>query len=532
MAASHPHSESNARPDQAQTAWTIPSLLISAGVIATADVSDALVNTSIDRLTVDSRDAGVGACFVAIAGTQTDGHRYVSQALDQGASAVIVEKGRCKVCDERIIEVADTHEAIAKLAATFFGIDRLQREGKLGLIGVTGTNGKTTVVSLITSILRAAGVKASSLGTIGLDVPGGVTGASTTVISGMTTPPPIELCAALASAARAGARCVAMEVSSHALDQRRTAGLRFDVAVFTNLTQDHLDYHGDMDGYAAAKRRLFDGLDIDATAVANADDARSLFMITNCTEPTIAFSLDNVFADVRSENLQMGASGSTFDLHIKEECVAVKSRLIGKHNVSNMLAAISAAYAWGVDCSAIAKGVASIECVPGRLERVACESPGAVFVDYAHTPDALENVLRVVRDVTRGRLICVFGCGGDRDKSKRAPMGRAVAAIADVGILTSDNPRHEDPQAIINDVLVGFEGSGKCQRIVQIDRRAAIYKAIALAGEDDTVLIAGKGHEDYQIIGDKRFQFDDRQVAIEAALQTTVEAVQKIEVPA
>ena len=178
------------------------------------------------------------------------------------------------------------------------------------------------------------------------------------------------------------------------------------------------------------------------------------------------------------------------------------------------------------------KGVASIECVPGRLERVACESPGAVFVDYAHTPDALENVLRVVRDVTRGRLICVFGCGGDRDKSKRAPMGRAVAALADVGILTSDNPRHEDPQAIINDVLAGFEGSGKCQRIVQIDRRAAIKKAIALAGEDDTVLIAGKGHEDYQIIGDKRFQFDDRQVAIEAALQTTVEAVQKIEVPA
>lgn len=517
MAASHPHPGSNARTDHALTVWTLPSLLKSADVTATADVSDTLANTVINRLTVDSRDAGVGACFVALAGTQTDGHRYVSQALDQGASAVIVERGRCDVRDGRIVEVADTHEAIAKLAATFFGIDRLQRDGKLSLIGVTGTNGKTTVVSLITSILRAAGVEASSLGTIGLDVPGRATGASTAVISGMTTPPPIELCTALARAARAGARCVAMEVSSHALDQRRTAGLRFDVAVFTNLTQDHLDYHGDMDGYAAAKRRLFDGLDASAAAVINADDRNGPEIVSNCVAPVVTFSTKNGTADIRAENLQLRASGSTFDLHIKGERVAVRSRLIGLHNVSNMLAAMSAAHVLGVDCTAIAKGIASIECVPGRLERVACDGPCDVFVDYAHTPDALENVLRVLRDVTRGRLICVFGCGGDRDKTKRIPMAKAVQAFADIGIITSDNPRNEDPNAIIADVIAGFDGNGSVRRVVQIDRRAAINEAVALAGANDTVLIAGKGHEDYQIIGDKRFQFDDRLVAIEAA---------------
>jgi UDP-N-acetylmuramoyl-L-alanyl-D-glutamate--2,6-diaminopimelate ligase len=494
------------------------SLLESACVDSKTSLSDSVSNTVIHRLTVDSRDAGPGSCFVALAGTRTDGHRYVQQAVDAGA-VVIVEMGRCEVRGEQVIEVANTHEAIAKLSATFFGIDRLQREGKLTLIGVTGTNGKTTVVSLITSILRAAGLKASSLGTIGLDVSAAATGAATKVISGMTTPPPIELCAALASAARAGADCVAMEVSSHALDQRRTEGLRFDVGVFTNLTQDHLDYHGDMNGYATAKRRLFDGLNSCATAVVNADDPHAPFIIARCAAPIVAFSGKNEFADVWAANLHLGANGSTFDLHVEGRSVRVNSRLIGLHNVCNMLAAISTAHVLGVDCAAICEGIASIAGVPGRLERVECSAPCDIFVDYAHTPDALENVLRVLRDVTQGRLICVFGCGGDRDKSKRVPMGRAVATLADVGILTSDNPRHEDPHAIVADVLVGFNGGGSCQRIVQVDRRAAIYEAIALAEKNDTVLIAGKGHEDYQIIGDERFEFDDRQVAADAARQ-------------
>ncbi|GJM26671.1 MAG: UDP-N-acetylmuramoyl-L-alanyl-D-glutamate--2,6-diaminopimelate ligase [Phycisphaerae bacterium] len=512
MATGQPHPDSHARIDHAISKWTLRSLLDSANIEVNADLSAPVSTTRINRLTVDSRDADSGSCFVALTGTKTDGHRYVSQALDAGA-VVIVESGQRDVRNERVIEVADTHDAIARLAATFFGIDRLQRDGKLKLIGVTGTNGKTTVVSLITSILRAAKYPASSLGTIGLDV----TGNSTDVISGMTTPPPIELCATLADAARAGACYVAMEVSSHALDQRRCGGLRFDVGVFTNLTQDHLDYHGDMKEYARAKRRLFDALAADAFAVINADDPFASSMTVECDASVIAFSNECVSADVFASKVRLGANGTTFDLYIDGTMSSVNSALIGTHNVSNMLAAVATAHALGIDCESICKGIASIACVPGRLERVECSAPCEVFVDYAHTPDALENVLRVVRDVTEGRLICVFGCGGDRDKTKRVPMGKAVATLADIGILTSDNPRHEDPNAIIDDVIVGFNGSGACQRIVQIDRRAAIYEAITRAEKDDTVLIAGKGHEDYQIIGDERLSFDDRLVAIAAA---------------
>ncbi len=532
MAASQPHLESAARGESACIEWTLADLLESAGIAAANGPSDLTSTTIINRLTVDSRDADGRSCFVALAGTRTDGHRFVEQTLDQGAAAVVVEADRCKVQDDRVIAVADSHVAVGKLAATFYGIDRLQRDGKLRLIGVTGTNGKTTVVSLITSILRAAGLKASSLGTIGLDVPGGSAVGHASVISGMTTPPPIELCAALAHAARAGAECVAMEVSSHALDQCRTDGLRFDVGVFTNLTQDHLDYHGDMERYARAKRRLFDGLDSQATAVINSDDLCGSLMTSQCPAPIIAFSSRRGNVEVSATNVQLSACGTTFELHVEGQRATVTSKLIGSHNVSNMLAAVSTAHAMGVKLNSICDGIASIDCVPGRLERIDCGDAFDVFVDYAHTPDALENVLRVLRDVTRGRLICVFGCGGDRDKSKRIPMARAVQTFADIGIVTSDNPRNEDPNAIIADVVSGFDGVGAIRRIVQIDRRVAIMEAIRLAEKNDTVLIAGKGHEDYQIIGDERRNFDDRQVAREVSMQLRESAKQAIEVTA
>ncbi len=525
MASSQPHPNSGARADDTNNEWALATLLEFAGVRSLRHLPNTSYQTIINRLTVDSRDVATGSCFVAIEGTRTDGHRFVQRALDQGAAAVIVQADRCDLHDDRVIAVDDTHDAIARLAATFYGINNLQQTGKLALVGVTGTNGKTTVVSLITSILRAAGLSASSLGTIGLDVSGRKAGATTDVSSGMTTPPPIELCAALAQAARAGARLVAMEVSSHALDQRRTDGLRFDVGVFTNLTQDHLDYHIDMEHYAQAKRRMFDQLDSCAVAVVNADDPRGRFMSSDCAGPVVTFSNTHEKSDVYAGNIRLGAGGTSFDLHLDGDSTTVHSKLIGMHNVSNMLAAVSAAHALGVSLDAICAGIASIDCVPGRLERVECSGRCDVFVDYAHTPDALENVLRVLRDLTRGRLICVFGCGGDRDKTKRAPMGRSVATLTDVGILTSDNPRNEDPDAIIKDVLVGFGSHGGCERLVHIDRRTAIYEAITMAEPNDTVLIAGKGHEDYQIIGDKRLPFDDRQVAREAALQA-------IEVPA
>ncbi len=516
---------------RANIAWKLRSLLqksaivsdcVSSGVSNGNGVRSLIDDVVIKRLSVDSRDVGEGTCFVALAGDRVDGHGFIQEALDRGASVVIAEAGRLLgrfgAC-ERLVDVYDSHEAIGRLAATFYGVDELQQQGRLKLVGVTGTNGKTTVVAILTSILRAAGFTTGSLGTIGFDLSDQAVDVAS-LTAGMTTPPPIELCSALADAARSGASHVAMEVSSHALDQRRCSGLEFSVGVFTNLTQDHFDYHRDMHEYAAAKRRLFTCLPAYATAVVNAEDDRAEFMAAQTKARVVRYSTASPSADCFSQNLRVCGEGSSFNAKFKDRRIAVTTSLIGAHNVSNILAAMSAARALGVDDKAICKGVAAASLVPGRLERVKTSAACDVLVDYAHTPDALECVLRVLRGLTKGRLFCVFGCGGNRDKTKRPLMGRAVAKLADVGVLTSDNPRFEDPNAIINDVLAGFDGTEGCKRIVEPNRRTAIFESIAQAGAEDVVLIAGKGHEDYQIVGGQRYSFDDRLVAKEAAAQS------------
>jgi UDP-N-acetylmuramoyl-L-alanyl-D-glutamate--2,6-diaminopimelate ligase len=492
-------------------AWRLGDLLKRAGVAPTEGApSTALLDVRIARLSSDSRDVGPGTCFIALAGGQADGHAYVDAALSGGAAAAIVEQGRYCGLNPSAIAVPDTHDAVGRLAAVFYGIDEALAAGRLRLAGVTGTNGKPTVCALLRAILDAAGARSAVLGTIANDV------LASTTPAAMTTPPPIELCELLGRAVAAGASHAVMEVSSHALDQRRCAGLTFQVGVFTNLTHDHLDYHLTWDDYARAKKRLFDGLGPDAAAIVNADDPRWAFMVEDTAAQVVRFSTGVAATDVRVVAEQISLDGTRLRLQLRGSSLNVRTRLIGRHNVSNIVAAATAAEALGVSPDAIRRGLEAVTTVRGRLQSVTDGAgSGGVFVDYAHTPDALKNVLGILRELTGKRLICVFGCGGDRDRSKRPIMGRIVADLADLAYLTSDNPRSEDPGAIIDEVLPGFV---TCRQkvVVEPDRGRAIASAIEAAAEGDTVLIAGKGHEDYQIIGSRRLHFDDVAIATEA----------------
>ncbi|GMU36828.1 MAG: UDP-N-acetylmuramoyl-L-alanyl-D-glutamate--2,6-diaminopimelate ligase [Phycisphaerae bacterium] len=461
----------------------------------------------ITGVTDDSREVTGGACFVAVRGTAVDGHRYVQDALRAGAAAVVVEDAGVVEKGAVVIRVKDTRVALARLAAAFYGVDSHGAAG-FPLIGVTGTNGKTTTAYLLRSILAAVGHRPAMLGTIEYDLVG------RKVTAPLTTPGAVELCAALGEARRAGATAAAMEVSSHALDQRRCDGLRFDVGVFTNLSGDHLDYHKTMEAYFAAKRRLFEMLEREATAVICADDAR-VDELSRATRARVrTFGLSE--ADVTARITRLDGAFSEFVIDGLAGPVRVRSRLIGSHNVLNILGAATAAEAVGATPEAIERGVAAVGGVPGRLQRVEPDDCAfRVYVDYAHTDAALENVLCVLRPVTTGRIITVFGCGGDRDRTKRPRMARSAAAGSHVVVVTSDNPRTEDPLAIIEEIVSGFDAEGRRKAHIEPDRRAAIGWALSQARPGDTVLIAGKGHEDYQIVGKVRHQFDDAAVAAE-----------------
>jgi UDP-N-acetylmuramoyl-L-alanyl-D-glutamate--2,6-diaminopimelate ligase len=325
----------------------------------------------------------------------------------------------------------------------------------------------------------------------------------------------MELCRYLAEARDAGATHAVMEVSSHALDQRRCDGLSFAAAVFTNLSGDHLDYHGDMESYFAAKRRLFDGLGHSAVAVVNADDPRSGKLRETCPAPVVTFSISRDDADVVARVVRMERCGTVFVLRSAGE-TSVQTPIVGLHNVSNMAAAGAAAMALGIEAEVVRRGLESVRGVPGRLERVEpADWPFSVFVDYAHTDDALRNVLKAVRSITPGRVLCVFGCGGDRDRTKRPRMARAAEELADLIFVTSDNPRSEDPMAIIHEILAGFSGPRADRVFVECDRGTAIERAIRAARPGDSVLVAGKGHENYQLVGNQILAFDDAGVARE-----------------
>lgn len=472
-----------------------------------------LPDTTITSLVDDSRAARDGSCFVAVRGTKVDGHAFVRDAVSAGANVVVVdrevpvghrlESGAPQVC--RVL-VPDARDALARLAAAFYGL-REDSDGDLCLIGLTGTNGKTTVAWLLRSILRAAGCPTALVGTIEYDLVG------ERLAAPLTTPGPLALCRHLKAARDAGASYAVLEVSSHALDQRRCDGLTFTVGVFTNLSGDHLDYHGTMASYAAAKRRLFDLLGADATAVVNVDDPWGRALADDLDIPVVAFGLDAPSVDVTARIEESTHHGTRFTLKARGGQTNVHCALPGRHNVLNALAAAAAAEALGIEADAIRDGLSNITCVPGRLQRA--DPPGctfAVFVDYAHTDAALRHALQALRPITRRRLICVFGCGGDRDRSKRPRMASVAGELADVAYVTSDNPRTEDPERIIKEILPGFARSVTCRVVVQADRRRAIEAALGEAQAGDTVLIAGKGHEAYQLISDRVLPFDDLEV--------------------
>jgi UDP-N-acetylmuramoyl-L-alanyl-D-glutamate--2,6-diaminopimelate ligase len=458
----------------------------------------------------DSRQVRPGGLFIARRGARQDGRHFAQDAAARGAVVIVGDDvdplpGVLTVC------VRDARVAAALLAARFHRLEQACDEG-FRLLGVTGTNGKSTTTHMTAAILRAAGWRCGTLGTLQYDL------CARTLVAEMTTPGPIELAAYLRECVDAGGRAVVMEVSSHALHQRRTDGLRFAAAAFTNLTQDHLDYHGTLESYADAKAQLFQGLDPSATAVINHDDPAHARMLRDCRARRLSYSLNGP-ADLSAQVVRDTLRGTVFRANLCGATLVLENGLVGRHNVYNALAAAGLALALGIAPRHIEAGLSAVRNIPGRLQRVLCMPGVEVFVDYAHTDDALRNVLGFLRPLTRGNLAVVFGCGGDRDPRKRPLMARAVAHFADRIVVTSDNPRSEDPRRIIEDILQGFEQIERQRVEVEPDRRRAIRNALGAARQGDVVLIAGKGHENYQLVGPHRLHFDDVEVALQSGAE-------------
>ncbi|HVP09833.1 MAG TPA: UDP-N-acetylmuramoyl-L-alanyl-D-glutamate--2,6-diaminopimelate ligase [Phycisphaerae bacterium] len=455
----------------------------------------------------DSRKITPGAVFVAMAGTKVRGAAFANEAAARGAAAIVTDADVDLAAGPVIVKVPDSRKALAALAATYFGLDRIQARGELRITGITGTNGKSTTAFMLRSILKSAGLQSALFGTIEYDLIG------RTIPAALTTPDAVTLTRHIVEAHDAGARHAVMEVSSHSLCQRRTDGIRFSTAIFTNLTQDHLDYHRTQEDYLLAKRRLFDDLGPEASAVVNADDPSGERIVANCRARIIRFGIDGA-AEVRARIIEEGRQGSCFSLEHERDRFEIRTAMVGRHNAVNALGAAAAALALGVPPTAIQEGISSLKNVPGRLQLVDTGDLGFdVYIDYAHTDDALRNVLRAVRPLTRGKLWCVFGCGGDRDQTKRPLMARAVAEAADAFIITSDNPRTEDPLAIIADIERGLSPQDRERSLTEPDRTCAIAYAISHLAPGDILVIAGKGHEKYQILGTEKMHFDDVEVA-------------------
>jgi len=458
-------------------------------------------------LTSDSRRVEPGDLFFALAGLRQDGRAFVRQALASGAVAAVVDHD-APATEGPLVRVTEPRRALAEAAVAFHG----QPARALKVVGITGTNGKTTTTYLLESVFRAAGWRPGVLGTIGARLDGRVRPL------GYTTPEATELQALLREMVDGGVQAVALELSSHALVQRRGYGLDLDVAVFTNLSHDHLDYHGTLESYLDAKLMLFDGRNAPrpvkpATAVVNADDPVAERVVAAARRggmKVLRFGAA-AGADVRIVRVETAPDGLVVEL-AAGATAEVRLRLLGRYNAWNAAGAFAAALALGVAPERAAAGLAAVAVVPGRLERVAEGQPFEVAVDYAHTPDALERALAAVREHVRGRVLVVFGCGGDRDRAKRPVMGRVARTGADEVWVTSDNPRSEDPAAIADEILAGAGGAGGPVHL-ELDRRAAIARALATAGPGDAVLIAGKGHETTQNLGTQVLSFDDREVA-------------------
>ena len=464
-------------------------------------------SASVAAIAYDSRRVVNGAVFVALKGLRADGGAFAEQAESRGAIAIVTEAALPSSITIPSIVVRDARLALALLADRFF--DHPSR--RMPVIGVTGTNGKTTTSYLLASILDAAGLRAGMLGTVAYRIGGEDREAS------RTTPEAPDVQQLLNEMRQQGCKSAVMEVSSHALSLKRVDGMRFAAGVFTNLTRDHLDFHEDMEAYFAAKRRLFEMLPDDAPAVINMDDPRGIALVEISKRP-ITYAI-NAIADVTPGRIEMTLAGLRCDVNTPAGTVRITSKLVGRPNVYNILAATATASALNVPVSAIESGVANLSGVPGRFEVVSDPSDAVtVVVDYAHTDDALRNLLETARPLAAKRLITVFGCGGDRDRSKRPLMGMVAARLSDVVVITSDNPRSEDPARIIEEIErgipAGTQASSRAPSIESIvDRAAAIERAVSMAAPGDVVLVAGKGHEKYQQIGDRVLPFDDGEVA-------------------
>jgi UDP-N-acetylmuramoyl-L-alanyl-D-glutamate--2,6-diaminopimelate ligase len=461
------------------------------------------LDREITGITCDSRQVMPGMIFVAVPGAHVDGHDFIPNAIDRGATAIICERNGFVSPRATKLKVADIRAALAQAAATYYG----HPARRLKVIGVTGTNGKTTVAFMIKHILEAAGTKTGLIGTVRYEIGDRVVPAQ------RTTPDALDIQRLMGHMVNAHLQACVMEVSSHALDQQRVGEIEYDVTVFTNLTQDHLDYHGTMEKYFAAKQKLFTpkahGSKRSAQVI-NIDDAYGVRLWRDgAAEVKLTYALHER-ANIRATRIQLSKDSTRFQVETPQGSFPCVLPLIGRHNIYNSLAAIGTALALDVPLQTLQTALGAVAPVPGRLESIAAGQPFGVYVDYAHTDDALRNVLTTLREMTPGRLLLVFGCGGNRDAGKRPKMGAVAAELASYSIITSDNPRHESPEAIARQIETGYCTVRADGYTLELDRRRAIHEIIRLAGKGDTVLVAGKGHETYQEFEGTVVPFDDR----------------------
>jgi UDP-N-acetylmuramoyl-L-alanyl-D-glutamate--2,6-diaminopimelate ligase len=502
----------NSAEDSGGAAARAPKKLseILANVELASTLSDAPGDVEIRQVACDSRKVQPKALFFALPGAKMDGNAFVRDAIARGAVVIASADVAPAVlpADVRWVQVREPRKALATCAANFYD----HPAKALQLAAVTGTNGKTTTTSLVDAILKASGAKTGLFGTVGYHTPLGNYPAPN------TTPESVDLQGLLAEIRDAGGKFAVLEASSHALAMERLWGCHFAAAVFTNLTREHLDYHKTFEEYFAAKKRLFEGTGADApdVAVVNADDDYGR-RLAGLAKKTVTYGLDSA-ADITAQKSQWSSSGLALVAQTPKGPLQVASRLVGRVNVYNILAAIGAAQALGVPNEAIEKGIRNLESVSGRFQRIDSGQPFLVIVDYAHTDDALENLIRTARELNpKGRIITLFGCGGEKDRTKRPVMGEVTGRLSDLTILSSDNPRSEDPLKIISDIIVGMQKTNG-KYMIEPDREKAIGLAIDEARVGDIVLLAGKGHENYQILADRTVEFDDREKARAALL--------------
>lgn len=467
--------------------------------------------SGISGISYDSRKVQPGYAFVCVEGYQTDGHAYVKAAVDKGAAAIVAQKDVEVPEGIPLILVRDSRKALALMAAAFAG----SPTRKLNMVGVTGTNGKTTTTFLIEEIFKEAGHKTGLIGTIMNKIGDKVLPVTN------TTPESLDLQLLLKEMVDNAVSHVVMEVSSHALELDRVAGVEFDTAVFTNITQDHLDFHQTMENYLAAKKKLFSNLNRGSVkggkkhGIVNIDDPRAKDMLEAANGQVVTYGIEHD-CDIRARHISLQPNGVTFEISAPTGEITLALHLTGLFNVYNTLAAVAVGFVNDIDLMVMKTALEAVKGVPGRLEKVDEGQPFTVFVDYAHTPDGLENIIEAAREFTGGKIITLFGCGGDRDRTKRPIMGEIAARLSDYAVLTSDNPRTEDPLMILSEVETGVrQAADRSKYSVIPDRREAINYAIRMAEPGDVVLIAGKGHETYQIVQDKVLHFNDREVASE-----------------